>query len=163
MRSLILARHGFAGSNRDGIASCAVPGEGLVPEGVEQARTLRALLAAEPIALAATTELGRTQETLGLVLEGRAVGVIVVPELNEIHFGSFEDRYVSSGPPSRSTSARSREDRSTRTGRGLRLGRRTNGRPAGARAVPTRPRGSPGGYEQGSPAPRTRSCSSVMR
>ena len=36
----LLARHAFAGSNRDGIASCAVPGEGLTPEGVEQARSL---------------------------------------------------------------------------------------------------------------------------
>ena len=90
MDRLILARHGLAGSNRDGIASCATPGAGLVPEGVEQGRALRALLAEEAISLAATTEFARTQETLALALEGRDVGVIVVPELNEIAFGSFD-------------------------------------------------------------------------
>ena len=36
MRELLLARHGFAVSNRDGVASSAVPGGGLTPEGVEQ-------------------------------------------------------------------------------------------------------------------------------
>jgi len=87
---LILARHGLARSNRDGLASCATPGEGLVPEGVGQGRALRALLADEPISLAATTEFARTQETLALALDGRDVGVIVVPELNEIAFGSFD-------------------------------------------------------------------------
>jgi probable phosphoglycerate mutase len=87
---LILVRHGFAGSNRDGMASCAVPGGGLVPEGVEQARALRSLLAREPISLAATTELARAQETLELALGGRDVRVLVVPELNEIDFGSFD-------------------------------------------------------------------------
>jgi len=90
VETLLLARHGFAGSNRDDIASCAIPGEGLTPEGVEQARTLGALLAETEIALAAATELSRTYETLRLALEGRDVPTIVVPELNEIHFGSFD-------------------------------------------------------------------------
>ncbi len=129
MESLILARHGLAGSNRDGIASCAVPGEGLVPEGVEQARALRALLAAERIALAATTELARTQQTLALALEGRDVGVIVVPELNEIHFGSFDggslDTYRSwaaaRSPDERAPGGgESRADAAARFARGLR-------------------------------------------
>ena len=90
MERLILARHGLAGSNRDGIASCAKPGEGLTPEGADQGRALRALLSDEPISLAATTGLARTQETLELALDGRDVRVIVVPELNEIDFGSFD-------------------------------------------------------------------------
>ena len=90
METLLLARHGFAGSNRDDVASCAIPGEGLMPEGVEQARALGALLAETEIALAATTELSRTYETLQLALEGRDVPTIVVPELNEIQFGSFD-------------------------------------------------------------------------
>jgi len=90
VNELLLARHGLAGSNRDGTASCTAPGEGLVDEGVEQARALRALLADEPIAVAVTTEFARTQETLALALEGRDVDVVVVPELNEIHFGSFD-------------------------------------------------------------------------
>ena len=73
METLLLARHAFAGSNRDGVASCAVPGEGLTPEGVQQARALGVELAEVDIALAASTELARTQETLGLALDGRDV------------------------------------------------------------------------------------------
>jgi broad specificity phosphatase PhoE len=90
VETLLLARHGFAGSNRDDVASCAVPGEGLTPEGVAQARALGSLLAGTEIALAATTELARAQETLRLALDGVEVPTIVVPELNEIHFGSFD-------------------------------------------------------------------------
>jgi broad specificity phosphatase PhoE len=90
METLILARHGFAASNRDGIASCAIPGEGLTAEGVEQSRALATKLASTVISLSVTTELARTQETLALALDGRDVPVIVVPELNEIHFGSFD-------------------------------------------------------------------------
>jgi broad specificity phosphatase PhoE len=74
---LLLARHAFAGSNRDRIASCAVPGEGLTPEGVEQAQRLAAQLS--------------SQETLALVLVGREVPRFVVGELNEIDFGAFAD------------------------------------------------------------------------
>ena len=130
MDELILARHGLAGSNRDGIASCVVPGEGLVPEGVEQARALRALLAGEGISLAATTELARTQETLALALEGRDVPTIFVPELNEIDFGSFDggqlDTYrgwAASRPPGERApgGGESRADAAARFARGLRV------------------------------------------
>jgi alpha-ribazole phosphatase len=90
VQTLLLARHGFAGSNRDDVASCAIPGEGLTPEGVQQARALGALLVETKLALAAATELSRTQETLLLALEGRDVPTVLVPELNEIDFGSFD-------------------------------------------------------------------------
>ena len=129
MESLILARHGLAGSNRDGIASCAVPGEGLVPEGVEQARALRGSSQPRRMTLAATTELARTQQTLALALEGRDVGVIVVPELNEIHFGSFDggslDTYrtwaAARSPDERAPGGgESRADAAARFARGLR-------------------------------------------
>jgi broad specificity phosphatase PhoE len=88
---LILARHALAGSNRDGLASCAVPGEGLTPEGVEQARALRDVLASESVSIGVTSELARTRETLALVLEGRDVPTLTLSELNEIDFGSFAD------------------------------------------------------------------------
>ena len=91
MDLLILARHAFAGSNRDRIASCAVPGEGLTPEGVEQAQRLAAQLSSQEISLGSSTELERTQETLALVLVGREVPRLVVGELNEIDFGAFAD------------------------------------------------------------------------
>jgi broad specificity phosphatase PhoE len=57
---------------------------------VEQARALGALLVESKLALAATTELARAQETLLLALDGRNVPTVTVPELNEIDFGSFE-------------------------------------------------------------------------
>ena len=90
MKAVALARHAFAGSNQAGLASCSVPGEGLTAEGVEQARLLGDLLAGETIDLAVATELWRTQETLEHVLDGRSVQRLVVPELNEIDFGSFD-------------------------------------------------------------------------
>ena len=90
METLVLVRHASAGSNRAGTASCAVPGEGLTSEGVAQGAELRKLLAGEEIDLGLATELRRTQETLELALRGRDVPTNVVPELNEIHFGSFD-------------------------------------------------------------------------
>jgi probable phosphoglycerate mutase len=90
MEQLLLVRHGLAGSNRDDVASSAVPGEGLTPEGVEQARALAHALADEPIEVALTSRLARTQETLALALDGRDVPVRIEAELDEIHFGSFD-------------------------------------------------------------------------
>lgn len=90
MRELLLVRHGFAGSNRDRIASCRVPGEGLTSEGIEQAQALSRSLAAEEVAVAFSSRFARTQETLALALDGRDVPVVVASELDEIHFGAFD-------------------------------------------------------------------------
>jgi phosphoserine phosphatase len=90
VRDLLLVRHGFAGSNRDDVASCTVPGEGLTAEGVEQARALAVALASEEIGVALTSRLARTQETLTLVLDGRDLPIVVAEELDEIHFGAFD-------------------------------------------------------------------------
>jgi probable phosphoglycerate mutase len=87
---VVLVRHALAASNRDDTCSYAAPGEGLTPEGVEQARRLRDLLEDEPIELGVSTELRRARETLELALDGRRIPTVVVPELNEIHFGSFD-------------------------------------------------------------------------
>lgn len=89
MQSLFLVRHAFAGSNRDGLASCAVPGEGLTAAGVEQARALRTTLLPLDIAVGVSSQLARTQETLALALESRDVPTVALAELNEIDFGSF--------------------------------------------------------------------------
>ncbi len=94
MREVLLVRHAFAGSNRDGIASSTAPGEGLTPEGVEQARALSRTLAAEEIGVAMTSRLARTQETLALALDGREIPIVVAPELDEIHFGAFDGRLL---------------------------------------------------------------------
>jgi probable phosphoglycerate mutase len=127
---LLLARHGFAGSNRDDVASSAVPGEGLTPSGVEQARALADRLAGIELGLAATTEFARTRETLRLALDGRVVPTIVVSELNEIHFGSFDGgpletyrAWAASNSPSERApgGGESRADAAARFARGLRL------------------------------------------
>jgi broad specificity phosphatase PhoE len=130
VETLLFARHGLAGSNRDDVASCAIPGEGLTPEGVEQARALAGLLAGTEITLAAATELARTQETLQLALDGLPVRTIVVPELNEIHFGSFDGgplaayrAWAAANSPSERApgGGESRADAAARFARGLRL------------------------------------------
>ncbi len=130
MQTLLLVRHALAGSNRDGTASCAVPGEGLTDEGVEQARRLHAVLEAVELELAVATELRRTQETLALAVDGRAVSRIVVAELNEIDFGSFDGgpldvyrSWAAAHPPTVSApgGGESRAEAAARYARGLRL------------------------------------------
>jgi len=95
MERIFLARHALAVSNDAGLASYAAPGEGLTPTGVEQARALGDLLSGEQIVLGVATELRRTQQTLELALEGRQIPRVVIPELNEIHFGSFDGGLLS--------------------------------------------------------------------
>jgi broad specificity phosphatase PhoE len=91
VQTLVLARHGLAGSNRDGIASCAVPGEGLTPAGIEQANALRERLAGYDLSLGVSSELARTRQTLELALDGRDVPTLALRELNEIDFGAFAE------------------------------------------------------------------------
>lgn len=130
MKQLFLVRHGLAGSNRDDVASSAVPGEGLTPAGVEQARALRETLVSEAIDVALTSRLARTQETLSLALDGRAVPVVVVEELDEIRFGSFDGgpleayrAWAASRPPDEPPrgGGESRAQAAARFARGLRL------------------------------------------
>jgi probable phosphoglycerate mutase len=90
VHALVLARHAFAYSNRHVLASCTAPGDGLTGEGRDQARRLGEELAGTALDLGVATELRRTQETLELALGTRDVARIVVPELNEIDFGSFD-------------------------------------------------------------------------
>jgi broad specificity phosphatase PhoE len=130
VRELLLARHGFAASNRDGIASSGIPGDGLTPDGVEQARALSGLLASEEISVAMTSRLARTQETLALALDGRDVPVVVASELDEIRFGLFDgsllDDYrawAAAQPPDVPApgGGESRAQAASRFARGLRL------------------------------------------
>ena len=91
MQRLILARHGLAGSNRDRLASCAVPGAGLTPAGVEQAKGLQRLVATLDVSLGVSSELARTRDTLALALEGTNVATMALLELNEIDYGAFAE------------------------------------------------------------------------
>ena len=130
METLLFARHGFAGSNRAGEASCARPGDGLTEEGIEQARALADALAGDSIDLGVASELARTQETLELALDGQNVPRLVVPELNEIDFGSFDGgllaeyrAWAASEPPDLPApgGGESRAQAALRFARGLRL------------------------------------------
>lgn len=130
MEELLLVRHGLAGSNRDAVASCEVPGEGLTSDGVRQARALARELAREEISVALTSRLARTQETLALALDGRGVPVVIAPELDEIHFGSFDGGlletyrgWAASHPPDEPApgGGESRAQAASRFARGLRL------------------------------------------
>ena len=130
METLVLARHALAGSNRDGVASCTRAGRGAHAGGCAS-RLARSVLSSPDvdIALAATTELARTQETLALALDGRDVPTLIVPELNEIRFGSFDggllDTYrawAAAQSPSEQApgGGESRADAAARFARGLR-------------------------------------------
>jgi probable phosphoglycerate mutase len=130
VEALLLVRHGLAGSNRDGLASSTAPGEGLTPEGVEQARALAQTLAHESVDVALTSRFTRTQQTLELALDGRDVPVVIEQELDEIHFGSFDggplDAYrawAASHPPDEPPpgGGESRAQAAARFARGLRI------------------------------------------
>lgn len=129
MAGVVLVRHALAGSNRLGIASSAVPGDGLTPEGVKQARRLAEQLAGDEIEVAVSSAFARTRQTLAVALEGRGVPTVVVEELNEIHFGSFDggplDTYrawAAAHPPTERApgGGESRADAAARFARGLR-------------------------------------------
>ncbi|HJU47380.1 MAG TPA: histidine phosphatase family protein [Gaiellaceae bacterium] len=87
---MILVRHAHASSNESRLVSCLPPGQGLTSAGRREARALGELLAADELDLGVATELRRTRETLELALAERDVPTLVLPELNEIGFGSFE-------------------------------------------------------------------------
>ena len=122
-RRSILVRHALAGSNRDGIASCAVPGEGLTPEGRRASEGRSACSSPtrhRARGLRASSPARRRRSRLAL--EGRDVPTRRRP-------GAQRDRLR----------VVRRRASSTRTGRGRRRARPSSGRPAAARVVPTRP------------------------
>jgi broad specificity phosphatase PhoE len=90
VETLLLVRHAHARSNAAEVTSGVPPGEGLTPTGLEQARALRDALAGADVALGASSRLLRARQTLQLVVEGRAIPVIEVPELDEIAFGAYD-------------------------------------------------------------------------
>ena len=62
----------------------------LTDEGVEQARLMRELLADVPFDLAVHTGLQRTRQTVGLVLEGRAVPLEEIADLREMKAAAID-------------------------------------------------------------------------
>ena len=90
LETLILARHAHAASNAGDTVNGIPPGEGLSPQGAEEAVALGAQLETEPIELGVSSRFRRASETLALALAGRGVPLVVEPGLDEIGFGSFE-------------------------------------------------------------------------
>jgi len=76
-------------SGDPGNSACVLSGSG-----VRQARSLARVLATVPFDLCVTSEFVRTRETADLVLDGRNVGRLEVPELNELAVGEFEGMSV---------------------------------------------------------------------
>ena len=91
VETTILARHGESEfsvrGDTNGDPAVAVA---LTATGVDQARRLGRLLARTPLDLCVTSEFGRVRQTADLALEGRDVPRLVLPELNDVRFGSFE-------------------------------------------------------------------------
>jgi broad specificity phosphatase PhoE len=94
VQTVILARHAESEfSVRHTVnGDPVIAGGALTENGREQALALGELLSDDPIQLAVTSEFARTRETTDLALAGREVPRLVVPELNDIRFGSFEGK-----------------------------------------------------------------------
>lgn len=91
MDGLILARHAESRfSARHACNGDPATCEGLTEDGWEQAAALGRLLADDTLDLCVTSQFRRAQETAGRALAGRDVPRLVVPELDDIRFGSFE-------------------------------------------------------------------------
>jgi alpha-ribazole phosphatase len=91
MRRAILVRHGETTFNVErlvnGDLAVACP---LTERGEEQARRLGEQVAGERIDLCVTSEFERAQRTADLALDGRDVPRVVLRELNDPRYGSFE-------------------------------------------------------------------------
>lgn len=95
MQTVILARHAESKlSVRRACNGDPTACEGLTDRGREQAVALGRLLADDPLELCVTTDFRRAAETADIALEGRDVLRLVVPELNDIRFGSYEGRLL---------------------------------------------------------------------
>jgi alpha-ribazole phosphatase len=93
MERALFVRHGesvFSAKalvNGDPSVAC-----GLTELGRQQATQLGERLAGEAIGLCVVTEFPRTHETADLVVGGREIPRLVVPELNDPFYGDFEGR-----------------------------------------------------------------------
>jgi broad specificity phosphatase PhoE len=91
MRSAIFVRHGESEYSVDlRLNGDATVDVGLTARGREEARRLAEELAGTQLDLCVTSELRRTAETADLALGDRAVPRLVLPELNDPRYGSFE-------------------------------------------------------------------------
>jgi alpha-ribazole phosphatase len=91
MQQLILARHGESVFSSRLLVNGDIASPGpLTPRGREEARSLGQALATQRIDLCATSEFERTRETADVALAGRDVPRLVLAELNDPLYGSYE-------------------------------------------------------------------------
>ncbi|MDQ3859866.1 MAG: histidine phosphatase family protein [Actinomycetota bacterium] len=91
MESAILVRHGESVFSARGLVNGRIDVRCPLSErGVAQARTLATELAGEEIELCVTSAFERTRETADIVLAGRAVPRLILPELNDPLYGRYE-------------------------------------------------------------------------
>ncbi len=99
-RTFALVRHGGTDYN----AARRLNGDPSVPvhltdQGREQVALLRERVAAMPVDLGVRTRFPRTGQTIGILLEGRDVPVVVCPDLDDVRLGEFEGRVGRGLPP----------------------------------------------------------------
>jgi broad specificity phosphatase PhoE len=96
VRTVLLVRHAESEFSVRGTVNGdpTVDGGGLTEAGREQAQALGRLLADDPVDLVVTSEFLRARATADLAVSGRDIPRLVVPELNDIRFGSFEGKLL---------------------------------------------------------------------
>lgn len=93
---MILVRHGRTTANAAGTLAGRLPGVRLDERGLEQAAKAAERIAPVPLALAVTSPMERCQQTLSVILEGRAEQPAVVVEdgVSECDYGEWQGEKI---------------------------------------------------------------------
>nr|WP_206444250.1 histidine phosphatase family protein [Nocardioides sp. KC13] len=94
---MILVRHGRTTANASGTLAGRLPGVRLDERGLEQAAKAAERIAPVPLALAVTSPMERCQQTLSVILEGRAElpAVVVEDGVSECDYGEWQGEKIS--------------------------------------------------------------------
>ena len=93
---MILVRHGRTTANASGTLAGRLPGVRLDERGLEQARQAGERIAPVPLALAVTSPMERCQQTLSVILDGRAEipSVVVEDGVAECDYGEWQGEKI---------------------------------------------------------------------
>jgi probable phosphomutase (TIGR03848 family) len=94
---MILVRHGRTTANASGTLAGRLPGVRLDERGLEQASRAAERIAPVPLALAVTSPMERCQQTLSVILEGRAEQqptVVVEDGVSECDYGEWQGEKI---------------------------------------------------------------------
>nr|WP_045548061.1 histidine phosphatase family protein [Nocardioides luteus] len=96
MATMILVRHGRTTANASGTLAGRLPGVRLDERGLEQAARAAERIAPVPLALAVTSPMERCQQTLSVILEGRAdlPSVVVEEGVSECDYGEWQGEKI---------------------------------------------------------------------